>query len=174
MKFARIKSYTIPKLKPLSFFYKKSYHLINSRKARKLVLKLSRFQREKNIHQRHRNGRLEFEPSPETLYESLPSTSNKPQGVLYETPKRSSAASEIQSDDDDGADESPEIQEHVRKFGREHFGKIASPYLTPYLYNNRFLDKQYDIRKEADGTFMIGDAPLTVDRQSNITIYGKE
>jgi hypothetical protein len=35
------------------------------------------------------------------------------------------------------------------------------------------LVKQYGIRKEADCTFMIGDAPLTVDRESNITIYGK-
>jgi hypothetical protein len=97
-----------------------------------------------------------FEPSPETVYESLPSTSSSPQDVLYETPKISSGA-EIQSDDD--ADGSPEIEEHVRKFGREKFGELASPYLTPYVYNKGFLDKQYSIRKEADGTFMIGNAP---------------
>jgi hypothetical protein len=71
-------------------------------------------------------------------------------------------------------DESPEIEEHVRTFGRENFGKIAIPYLTPYVYNKRFLDKQYVFRKEADCTFLIGDEPLTVDRESNITIYGKE
>jgi hypothetical protein len=51
--------------------------------------------------------RLEFEPSPETVYES--------------TSKRSSGA-EIQSDDDE-ADGSPEIEEHVRTFGRENFGE---------------------------------------------------
>jgi hypothetical protein len=34
--------------------------------------------------------RLEFEPSPETVYESLPSTSSTPQDVFYDTPKRSS------------------------------------------------------------------------------------
>jgi hypothetical protein len=102
----------------------------------------------------------------------LPSTSSSPRDVFYETPKRSSSV-EIQSDDDD-ADESPEIEEHVRKFGRENFGKISRPYLTPYVYNKRFLDKLYGIRKEADGTFMIGNAPLSVDRESNITIYGKE
>jgi hypothetical protein len=120
---------------------------------------------------------LEFERSAETVYESLPSTSSTPQDVFYGTPKRSSApAAEIQSDDDDdgGADGSPEIEEHFRKFGREHFGKIASPYLTPYLYNKRFLNKQYGIRKEADGTFMIGNEPHSVDRESNVIMYGKQ
>jgi hypothetical protein len=101
--------------------------------------------------------RLTFEPSPVTVYESLPSTSSSPQDVFYETPKRSSR-DEIQSDGD--ADESPEIEEHVRKFGTENFGELASPYLTPYVYNKRFLNKQYGIRKEADGTFMIGNSPI--------------
>jgi hypothetical protein len=85
--------------------------------------------------------KLEFEPSPETVYESLPSTSSTPRDVFYETPKWSSAA-EIQSGEDDDADGSPKIEENVRIFRRVHFGKIASPYLTPYVYNKRFLDKQ--------------------------------
>jgi hypothetical protein len=115
--------------------------------------------------------RLSFAPSPEAVYESLPSTSTLPPDVLYETPKSTSSV-EIQSDDD--TDVSPEIAEHVREFGRKHFGELASPYLTPYIYNKRFLDKQYGIRKEADGTFTIGNAPLSVDNDSNITIYGRQ
>jgi hypothetical protein len=35
------------------------------------------------------------------------------------------------------------------------------------------MDKQYEIRKEPDGTFMIGNAPLCVDNDSNNTIYGR-
>jgi hypothetical protein len=56
----------------------------------------------------------------------------------------------------------------------ENFGELASTYLTPYVYNKRFLDKKYGIRKEEDGTCMIGNAPLSVDNDSNITIYDKQ
>jgi hypothetical protein len=124
-----------------------------------------------------RKRRLTFAPSPETVYESLPSTSTSTppiQDVFYETPKKTGA--DIPSDDDVdvATDMSPEIEEHVRKFGRENFGELTSPYLTPYVYNKPFVDKQYEIRKETDGTFMIGNAPLSVDNDSNITIYGRQ
>jgi hypothetical protein len=73
-----------------------------------------------------RKRRLSFAPRPEDVYESLPSTSSS---VFYETPKKS----KIQSDDDNDATEvSPE---HQRTFGRENFGELVSPYLTPYVYN---------------------------------------
>jgi hypothetical protein len=105
--------------------------------------------------------KLSFAPSSEDVYESLPSTSG------FETPSKV----EIQSDNDvDATEVSPE---HVRTFGRENFGELASPYLTPYTYNNWFLDKQYGIRKEADGTLMIGNALRSVDNDSNITIYDR-
>jgi hypothetical protein len=41
-------------------------------------------------------------------------------------------------------------------------------------FYKRFLDKQYDIKKGADGTFMIGNATLSVENESNITIYDKQ
>jgi hypothetical protein len=98
---------------------------------------------------------LSFPTSHEVVYESLPSTSSSPppplQDVFYKTSKRTSA--EIPSDDDD-ADVSPEIEEHVRDFGRDNFGELASPYLTTYVDNKQFLDKQYGIRKEIDGTYI--------------------
>ena len=53
---------------------------------------------------------------------------------------------------------------------REYFGELASPYLKPYLHNARFLDKQYCIRREDNGTFMIGGSVLTVDDMSDISI----
>jgi hypothetical protein len=108
-----------------------------------------------------RKRKFAFSPSSEDVNESLPSTSS------FET----SSKVEIESDNDvDATEVSPE---HVRTFGRENFGELASPYLTPYVYNKRFLDKQYGIPKEADGTFMIVNAPLSVENDSNITIYGK-
>ena len=60
----------------------------------------------------------------------------------------------------------------MQTFGREQFGAIASPYLTPYLYGRPFLDAQYGIREDGD-IFMIGDSTLTVDSDSDITIKGK-
>jgi hypothetical protein len=65
--------------------------------------------------------RLSFAPSPEAVFEWIPSTfSSLPplQDVFYETPKRTSA--EIPHDDDD-ADVSPEIEEKVSEFGTEIF-----------------------------------------------------
>ena len=51
--------------------------------------------------------------------------------------------------------------------------EIASAYLKPYMHNARFLDKQYGIRREDDGCFMIGDSILTVDDTSDIYINGR-
>ena len=46
---------------------------------------------------------------------------------------------------------------------------MAGLYLTPYLYKRSLLDTQYGVRKEGDA-FMIGDSPLTVDDDSDISI----
>jgi hypothetical protein len=51
------------------------------------------------------------------------------------------------------------------------FGETASPFLfSPYT---RFLDTQYDIRKDGDN-LKIGNSNVSVDNSSNITIRGKQ
>ena len=55
----------------------------------------------------------------------------------------------------------------------ENFEEIASPYLKPYQFNARFLDKKYGIRRQDDGRFMIGDSVLSVDDTSDISINGR-
>jgi hypothetical protein len=100
-------------------------------------------------------------PSREDVPETSPATS-------YETPKRTDDSDEEENEDDDKY-----IEEDVQKFGREHFGTLASPFLTPYLYQKKFLDKQYGIRREGN-VFMIGDSTVTVDEDSNISIKGRE
>ena len=62
---------------------------------------------------------------------------------------------------------------YYKHYGMAHFGETASPYLTAYLYNRRFLDKDYGIRKEEDGTFMLGNSPVSVDAQSNVIVHDK-
>ena len=99
----------------------------------------------------------------------IPSTSStSPIIEVFETLKRHGSSVEIK--DDDNYDEN--IDEEVRAFSRKHFGEIASPYLTPYLYNRRFLDKQYGIRRN-DSIFMIGNSNESVDEMSDIAINGK-
>jgi len=82
------------------------------------------------------------------------------------TPKSSFA--EI-SDDDDDDDDNVFVEEDAQPFGRENVAPIASPYIVPYLYNRRYLDTQYGLRKDGD-SFKIGDSTVLVDPDSNITI----
>jgi len=50
-------------------------------------------------------------------------------------------------------------------------GALASPYVSPYLYESkkRSLDTEYGIRRDADG-WMIGDSRIGVDSDGNIHI----
>ena len=49
--------------------------------------------------------------------------------------------------------ETDDVEEEVSDLDSEKFGELASPYLKPYQYNARFLDKQYGIRRADDGRF---------------------
>jgi len=88
------------------------------------------------------------------------------------TPK-SSFAEISDDDDDDDDDDNVFVEEDAKAFGRENVGPIASPYIVPYLYNRRYLDTQYGLRKNGD-SFKIGDSAVLVDPNSNITIKGRE
>ena len=68
--------------------------------------------------------------------------------VKETTPKKHKF--EIEVDDDDDDVDCDAVEEEVKDFGRKNFGEKASPYLTPYLYNRWFLNKQYCIRREED------------------------
>jgi hypothetical protein len=38
---------------------------------------------------------------------------------------------------------------------------------------DRSIDTVYGIRRESDGTFMIGDSPLSVDENGDVTVRGE-
>jgi hypothetical protein len=65
-------------------------------------------------------------------------------------------------DDDDDSDDYEIIDEDGRAFVNQNFGAIASPYLKPFLYNRRFIVKEFCFRRNGD-TFVIGDSAGTVD-----------
>jgi hypothetical protein len=90
----------------------------------------------------------------------------------YETPIRAGDKRETDENDDDDDGDETNFEEDVRKFGSTQFGSVASPYLAPYLYNKRFLYRQYGSMKEGN-VFKIGDSSLTLDEQSDIRIQGK-
>jgi len=54
-------------------------------------------------------------------------------------------------------------------YNKESFGTVAGPYLMPSAYKRRFIDTQYDSRKD-DDIFMIGDSKTMVDTDGDITI----
>jgi len=87
--------------------------------------------------------------------------------IIYRTPK-SEPLREDDDDDDDGV-----LEKDAKRFGRENVGSVASPYQMPYVCKRRFLDTQYGIRKEGD-TFKIGDTPVLVDQDGDITIKENE
>jgi hypothetical protein len=64
-------------------------------------------------------------------------------------------------------------EEVISRFGRTHFCQVACAYLSPYVRNSRTLDTVFGIRRdETDGTFMIGDSPVTVDEGGDVTVSG--
>ena len=78
---------------------------------------------------------------------------------------------EVEEDEDYfvPGEELREIEEHLTS----RVGKVASEYLSPYVHNRRYLDTEFGIRREDDGTFMIGNSPVTVDENGNINIHGE-
>jgi hypothetical protein len=118
--------------------------------------------------------RSEFAAQTDLLTPSPPPLTKQEEWVV-ETPKGRHTPPEYGTDEEEEEEEEGIVEEEegVQHFGREHFGDVASPYLTAYLYNRRFLDKDYGIRKEEDGTFMLGNSPVSVDAQSNVIVHDK-
>jgi hypothetical protein len=122
-------------------------------------------------------GRSEFAAQTDFFTPSPPPPLAKKEEWVVETPKRRHTSPEYGTDEEDEEEgieeEEEEEEEEVQHYGRENFDEVASPYLTAYVYNRRFLDKEYGIRKEEDGTFMLGNSPVTVDAQSNVIVHDK-
>jgi len=96
---------------------------------------------------------------------SLPSTSHE---IIYETPKRSEEEEEMEVEEAGYVSE-PEVAE----FSTKYFGSVASPSVSSYAFRDTNVDKDFGIRKEADGTFKIGNSTVEIDPQSNVYVQGK-
>jgi len=67
------------------------------------------------------------------------------------------------------------VEPHVLDYGAMNVDPLASPYVSPYLYESkkRSLDSVYGIRRDGD-VFMIGHWQVGVDRDGNIHINNVE
>jgi len=63
------------------------------------------------------------------------------------------------------------VEPDVIDYGAMRVGALASPYVSPYLYESkkRSLDTEYGIRRDADG-WKIGVSRVGVDSDGNIHI----
>ena len=103
----------------------------------------------------------------------IPSTSRD---VVYETPTPQPHSIKRDDDDDDYVSDSDlRVEPDVLDYGAMNVGALASPYVSPYLYESkkRSLDTVYGIRREGD-VFMIGDSQVGVDHDGNIHINNVE
>ena len=98
---------------------------------------------------------------------SLPSTSHE---IIYETSKRSGEAEEEETEDE-GASYVHETE--VTEFSNKHFGSVASPYVSSKAYRARNVHKDFGIRREADGSFRIGNSIVDIDPKNNVYVQGK-
>jgi len=88
--------------------------------------------------------------------------------IKYEPPKQD-RVEEKEDDEEDYNEDDYFVEDEAREYGWENVGPVASPYLMPYVYERRFLDTQYGVRKDGD-MFMIGVSSIVVDTSGDITI----
>ena len=60
----------------------------------------------------------------------------------------------------------------VKAFSEKQFGSVASPYIASYVFHGADVDKDYCMRRDADGTFRIGNSSIQIDRNSNMIVHG--
>ena len=77
-----------------------------------------------------------------------------------------------EEEEDLGIAEDDDVETEIRDFGTKYFGKIANPYVT-YIYNTSALDKDFGIRKDADGQFRLGRSLIEIDEKSDVFVDGK-
>jgi len=60
----------------------------------------------------------------------------------------------------------------VSAFSARHFGTIASQYVSAYVYRTGNVDRHLGLRRDAEGSFIIGNAEAVIDHDSNVFVKG--
>jgi len=95
--------------------------------------------------------------------------------VVYESSLPLPLSIKRDVDYDDVSTDDQQIEPDVIDYGAQTVGTLASPYVSPYLYESkkRDLHTDYGIRRDGDG-FMIGDSRVGVDSDGNIHIKNEQ
>jgi len=119
-------------------------------------------------------------PPPETLdaradfkSEALASPSGTPflsreHESLFTSPIKRSLSTD--SDDEGAASYVPD-ESTGRAFSARNFGAVASPYVSAYVYRTSNVNRDFGMRRDADGSFKIGNAEV-ID-QDSVFVQGK-
>jgi len=75
--------------------------------------------------------------------------------------------------DEEGAASYVPGESTVREFSARHFGTVASPYVSAYVYRTGNLDRDFGMLRDADGSFRIGNPEVVIDQGSNVFVNGK-
>jgi len=60
----------------------------------------------------------------------------------------------------------------VKSFSEQQFGSVTSPCIVSYVFHAADVDKDYDMRRDSDGTFSIGNYAVQIDRNTNVVVKG--
>ena len=82
---------------------------------------------------------------------------------LFESPIKRSLSTDSEDDGERAASYVPS-ESSVREFSKRHFGAVASPYVSAYVNRKGNLDRDYGMRRDADGSFKIGNAEIVIDQ----------
>ena len=105
--------------------------------------------------------------APDTPSPSLPYLSRARESVFAAPIKRY-----LSMESDEGEASYVPGDETVKAFSEQQFGSVASPYSASYVFHAADVDKDYDMRRDADATFRIGNSGVQIDRKSNVIVQG--
>ena len=88
---------------------------------------------------------------------------------LFESPIKRSLSTDS---DDEGAASYVTGESTVRELSARHFGAVASPYVSAYVYRTGIVDRDFGMRRDADRSFRIGNAEVVIDQDSNVNLIG--
>ena len=89
---------------------------------------------------------------------------------LFASPMKRSLSTDSE---DEGAASYVPSESSVREFSARHFGAVASPYVSAYVYRTGNLNWDYGMRRDIDGTFRNGNAEVVIYQDSNVFVKGK-
>jgi len=115
------------------------------------------------------DARTDFKSEAPASPSSTPFLSREHESLFAFPIKRSLST----DSDDEGAASNVPGESTVRVFSARHFGAVASPYVSAYVYRTGNLEREFGMRRDADRSFRIENAEVVIDQGSNVFVKFK-